>query len=140
VPKIIENYKKDSHKYRNIHNIFQWTIIIGSTIVTSTTGITIFTTSPSFSYIFKAIAAVCSITVSIAAGLTGYFKYRERSMNLQKAADDIELEYEAIDLGVGLYLNKPRDMAMGIFADKVISRIREQKEQQQVLEQPPDAK
>lgn len=140
VPKIIEKYKDESKTNRNTHNRLQWIIIIGSTIVTSTTGINIFTGSPIISYILKITAAIFSIIVSIAASFIGYFKYRERSMNLQKAADDIEHEYEAVKLGTHPYLNKSREQSLGLFADTVLNKIREQKEQQQILEQPPETK
>lgn len=140
VPKLIQEYKSESKKYRDIHNWLQWAIIIGSAFVTSITGATIFTDMPTLSFTLKLIAACCSLVVTIVAGFTGYFKYRERSTNLQKAADDIEHEYEAIKLGTHTYLDKPREEAMGIFVDKILKRIREQREQQQILEQPPDTK
>jgi len=140
VPKIIEEYKKEAKRYKNIHDRLQWTIIICSAFVTSLTGITVFTSIPILSYTFKSIAAICSLAVTIASSIMGYFKYRERSTNLQKAVDDIEYEHEAIKLGTYLYLNKPREQAIGIFADRVTNRIKEQKEQQQILEEPPDIK
>ncbi len=140
VPKLINEYQSESRRYRNAHNGLQWIVIIGSAVVTSTTGITIFTNLVTVSYIFKSLAAVCSLIVTIAAGFMGYFKYRERSTNLQKAADDIENEYEAIRLGTQIYLGEPREKAMGIFSDRVLKRIREHKEEQQILEQPSDVK
>ena len=137
---VIDEYKRESKRYRNIHNGLQWSIIIGSAIVTSTTSATIFTNLVTISYILKGFSAFCSLIVTIAASLMGYFKYRERSNNLQKAADDIENDYEAIKLGTHVYLGKTREEAMGIFADRVLRRIKEQKEEQQILEQPPDVK
>lgn len=139
VPKMIEEYKRESKKYRNTHDSLQWMIIIGSALVTSATSITIFTNVSTASYLLKGGSAICSLLVTIVAGFTGYFKYRERSLNLQKAADDIEHEYEAIKLGTHAYLNLPREEAMGVFANKIMSRIKEQREQQQILEQPSEA-
>ena len=140
IPLIIDEYKRESRRFRKIHNRLQWAVIIGSAIVTSTTGATIFTNLVNVSYILKGSAAFCSLIVTITASFIGYFKYRERSNNLQKAADDIENEYEAIKLGTHTYLNKSRDEAMGIFADRILRRIKEQKDEQQILEQPPDTK
>ncbi|HEU5383600.1 MAG TPA: DUF4231 domain-containing protein [Ktedonobacteraceae bacterium] len=140
VPQIIDEYKKESRQYRNFHNRLQWTIIIGSAIVTSATSATIFTNFVTVSYVLKGISALCSLFVTIAASVMGYFKYRERSNNLQKAADDIENDYEAVKLGTHVYLDKTREEAMGIFADRILKRIKEQKEEQQILEQPPDVK
>jgi hypothetical protein len=140
VPKLIEEYRQESEKYRDTHNKFQWIIIIGSAIVTSCTSITIFTETSTISYIIKVTAAMFSLAVTIVAGFTGYFKYRERSTNLQKTADDIEHEFNAIKLGTHIYLGKQRDEAIGLFCDRVIKRIKEQKEQQQTLEQPSENK
>lgn len=140
IPQIIDEYKSESRRYRDIHNGLQWAVIIGSAIVTSTTGATIFTNLVVVSYILKGSAAFCSLIVTITASFMGYFKYRERSNNLQKASDDIENEYEAIKLGTHTYLGKSREEAMGIFADKILRRIKEQKDEQQILEQPPDTK
>ncbi len=140
VPQVISNYRKESKHYRSAHNRYQWIIIIGSAVVTSLTGATVFTSLVTISFVFKVIAALCSLLVTIAAGFMGYFKYRERSNNLQKAADDIEQEYFAIQLGTHAYANKSREEALGLFADRVLKRIKEQQDEQQVLEQPPDAK
>lgn len=140
IPQIISEYRSESRRYRNIHNRLQWTVIIGSAIVTSTTGATIFTDLVTVAFVLKVLAAICSLIVTITASFMGYFKYRERSNNLQKAADDIENEYDAIKLGTHAYLNKTREDAMGLFADRILKRIKEQKDEQQTLEQPPDTK
>lgn len=140
VPLLIEEYKRESKQYRNTHDRLQWTIIIGSAVVTSMTSITIFISLPIFSYALKGFAAFCSLIVTIVASFISYFKYRERSMNLQHAADDIEYEYEAVKYGTDIYQGKPRDEALGMFANRIISRKREQKEQQRILEQPSEVK
>ncbi len=143
IPEIIQEYQDKSKRNRNIHNLFQWIIIIGSVIVTSTTGATIITETFGITVVFKWIAAVSSILVSIAAGATGYYKFRERSANLQETADDIEQEYKALKLRIGIYKdawNKSKEEALSIFAETVERRIKEQKQRQRILEEPPDTK
>ncbi|GCE18622.1 hypothetical protein KDK_24220 [Dictyobacter kobayashii] len=139
-PKLISDYQKEANKYRSVHNNIQNIVIIGSAIITSTTGITIFTSMPTVSFVLKVTSAALSLIVTIVAGFAAYYKFRERSVNSQKAADDIEHEYEAIKLGTHDYSNKTREEAMRLFSDRLLKRIRERKEQQQILEQSSDIK
>ncbi len=140
IPQIIKEYREQSNFYRNLHNFFQWIIIIGSVIVTSTTGATIVTDTIGVSQWFKWTAAFFSIMVSISAGATGYYKFKEKSNNLQEAADDIEREYKSLNLKIGDYKGKNNGDALVIFSEKTDSRITEQKKKQQLLEQPSDTK
>ncbi|SRR6266487_3499891 len=140
IPQIIKEYREQSNFYRNLHNFFQWIIIIGSVIVTSTTGATIVTDTIAKSQLFKWIAAFFSILVSISAGATGYYKFKEKGNNLQEAADDIEREYKSLNLNIGDYKGKSNEEVLIIFAEKTDSRIMEQKKKQQLLEQPSDTK
>jgi Protein of unknown function (DUF4231) len=102
IPNTITRYRKDSNGYRRTANIFQMVIIVGSVLATSATSAVGF----GFGDIFKWIAPAISISVAIAAGFTGYFKFRERSFNLQQTADTIEQEYVAVGLGIGYYKGK----------------------------------
>jgi hypothetical protein len=140
IPQIIREYREQSNFYRNLHNLFQWIIIIGSVIVTSATGATIVTDTVGISQWFKWAAAFLSILVSISAGATGYYKFKEKSNNLQEAADDIEREYKSLNLGIGEYRGRDSEEALLLFAEKTDSRITEQKKKQQLLEQPSDTK
>ncbi|HEX6481763.1 MAG TPA: SLATT domain-containing protein [Ktedonobacteraceae bacterium] len=88
----------------------------------------------------KWIAPVISIVVAISAGVTAYFKYKERSFNLQQTADAIEQEYVAVDLGIGYYKGKQQQEALELFAERVELLKDEQKKREQQLEQPPDVK
>lgn len=78
--------------------------------------------------------------VGLAAGFTGYFKYHERSFNLQQTADAIEREYEAVELRVGRYAGKSDEEAYALFADVVERHRDEQNKRQQQLDQPVEVK
>ena len=138
IPKVIEEYRTESKRYRKVHNRFQWIVMIGSVIVTSTTGATVLAESSQLSFMFKWISVVFSILVSISAAATGYFKFRERSANLQETADDIEHEYKAVGLEIDRYMGKSKKEALTLFAQVAEVRIKEQKKREQQLEQPPD--
>jgi hypothetical protein len=72
--------------------------------------------------------------VSISAGFTGYFKYRERSFNQQQTADAIAREAKAVELGIGDYA-VPEEEALKMFAQKVEDLKEEQRKKELQLEQ-----
>ncbi len=137
MPQTIARYKEESKYYRRLANYLQGTIIIGSVLVTSATSAAGFGL---FGDIFRWIAPIISIVVAISAGFIGYFKFRERSFNLQQTADNIEQEYNAVKLGLRYYKGRLPDEALELFAERVELLIEEQKKRQQQLEQPPDVK
>jgi Protein of unknown function (DUF4231) len=96
-PRVILNYQRESKSYRREANIFQILIIVGSVLTTSASSAVVFGVNG----IWRLIAPVISIVVTISAGLTAYFKYREKSFNLPQTADAIEQEYNAVRLGIG---------------------------------------
>lgn len=136
IPQIIRRYRKEADHYRNIANWLQITIIIGSVLVTSATSAAGF----EFGGVFRWIAPVISIVVAISAGIVGYFKFRERSFNLQQTADNIEQDYNALELGIGYYKGMKTNEALVLFAERVELLREEQKKRQQQLEQPTDTK
>src|SRR5437660_2876772 len=109
---ILEEYRTESKQYRKVHNRFQWIVMIGSVIVTSTTGATVLAETSQLSYVLKWASVLFSILVSISAAATGYFKFRERSSNLQETADDIEYEYKAVKLEIDRYTGKTKREAL----------------------------
>jgi hypothetical protein len=137
IPQTITRYKEESQHYRRLANYLQGIIIIGSVLVTSATSAVGFGL---FGDIFRWVALIISIVVAVSAGFIGYFKFRERSFNLQQTADNIEQEYKAVKLGISYYKGKRPDEALELFAERVELLIEEQKKRQQQLEQPPDMK
>jgi hypothetical protein len=131
----IEEYRDHALKYRKIHNRFQTIIIVGSLATTA------ITTAAATSYSLLEIVAACfSFAVGISAGMTGYFKFRERSMNLQQAADELDLEYKGAELGIHAYrtLANEEDRLL-TFAERAESIKNEQRKREQQLEQPPES-
>ncbi len=135
-PETIKNFRSESKSYRREANIFQILIIAGSVLTTSVSSAVGF----GLNDILRWIAPAISIVVTISAGLTAYFKFRERSFNLQQTADAIEQEYEAVGLGIGYYKDKKPQEALQLFAERVQFLKDEQKKRQQQLEQPPELK
>ncbi|MFF8400931.1 DUF4231 domain-containing protein [Streptomyces sp. NPDC015684] len=134
VPGLRDNYRRGAQKYRNRHNRFQITVIVGS-ILTS-----VATTASAEEGIWSWIAVGLSAIVSISAGIISYFKFRERSMNLQQTADSIELELQAFNLRINHYSpgRVSTDLAPSAFAE-TIERIKdEQRKKELQLEQPPE--
>ncbi len=134
IPAMIKEMRNKSKYYRKTHNTFQCVIIIGSILVTS------FTSAIGYAEIFKPLSTVISILVGISAGLTGYFKYKEKSFYLQRTADAIEQEYIALEQSIGFYKGKNRKEALILFIERIEILKEEQKKREQSLEQPPEVK
>ncbi|MFF0074623.1 SLATT domain-containing protein [Streptomyces sp. NPDC005494] len=131
VPGAIEQYRSDGLRYRRVHNLFQSVIIIGS-LATSTAASLAETPAP-----YKWITVGTSFSVGLAAGFTGYFKFRERSFYLQQTADAIEEEYDAVNLKVGRYKGSTDDAAALLeFTERVETLKNDQRKRQQQLDQP----
>ena len=128
----IDEYRDRALRYRRVHNRFQNTILIGSLV---TTGIA--TAALKFAVVEWA-AIVVSFAVGLSAGMTGYYKFRERSMNLQQAADDLEQEHKAVELGIRAYRKVAADQRLVEFAERAEGIKDEQRKREQQLEQPPD--
>jgi Protein of unknown function (DUF4231) len=130
VSDVIQQYRDEANRYRRVHNRLQSVVIVGSIVTSALT-----TASVSFVEVRWAAVGV-SAFVGLAAGFTGYFKYRERSFNLQQTADAIEREYEAVELRVGRYRAKNEADAYAIFAATVEDLRDDQNKRQQQLDQP----
>jgi hypothetical protein len=130
----IEEYRQESKGYRRVHNVLQSVIIVGSIVTTSVTSA--IGQGPAF----KWLAVVISITVGISAGFTGYFKFRERAMNLRQTADAIEHEYNAAELGIRRYRTLNEQEALAVLAEEVEWLRDEQRKREQQLEQPAEAR
>lgn len=128
----IEQYRLESKGWRRIHNVFQSTIIAGSIITTSVTA------AIGVLPWLKWVAAAISLIVGVSASFTGYYKFRERGLNLQQTADAIEAEYNAVNLGIRRYRGREAPDALELFAEQVEAPKDEQRKREQQLEQPPE--
>jgi hypothetical protein len=86
------------------------------------------------------VAVILSITVGTSAGFIGYFKFRERAMNLRQTADAIEHEYNAAELGIRRYKNLSDEERLTLLAEEVEWLREEQSKREQQLEQPPEVR
>jgi len=133
---LLEYYRKRAARNRRVHNIFQGIIIVGS-ILASTSAAMEGVNSPQ-----SLAAMILSTTVSISAGITAYFKFRERGHNLQMTADEIEKHYRASEFGLDDYAQYPEDerQRLRLFA-QLVERIKEEQRKRELqLEQSPSAK
>jgi hypothetical protein len=134
VPGDIEQFQKESQYYRRIHNALQAIIIIGALAASTLTGL--LQSVPQLRW----VAVGTTFAVGVAAGFTGYFKFRERSFYLQQTSDSIEQELNAVGLRIGRYKNKSEDDALIEFTEQVELLKIEQRKRQQQLEQPSEGR
>lgn len=130
LPLDIERYRTGQRYYRRIHNLLQSLIIMGSLGTSTAAGLG--TKLPNGQWIVVGL----SFAVGIAAGFTGYFKFRERGFYLQQTADAIDEELHALVLGIGKYKGKSEAEALEDFADNVERLKSEQRKREQQLDQP----
>lgn len=119
-------------------NWFQWIIIIGSVVATSLTGAA--ATDTSSQDWFRWVAAGISAVVSISAGATGFFKFRERSFGQQQTADTIKRHYKAVELRVGEYEGDDELEILRRFAGNIEAVKDEQRKRELQLEESSEAK
>jgi Protein of unknown function (DUF4231) len=95
IPGVIEQYRKESRGYRNVHNWLQSLVMMGSA------GVTTLAAMEATEWTWQKTSAVgLAFCVTVATAFTGYYKYRERSYFLQQTADAIEEEANALTLKV----------------------------------------
>lgn len=134
VPAEIERYRGESKYYRRVHNFLQAIIIIGA--LAGSTLTSLLQSVPSLRW----FAVGTTFAVGVAAGFTGYFKFRERSFYLQQTSDSIDQELSAVGLGIGRYKGKEESDAMTEFTEQVELLKVEQRKRQQQLEQPSEGR
>ncbi|WP_083931849.1 DUF4231 domain-containing protein [Nocardiopsis salina] len=137
VASVIDEYRHGARRYRTIHNRFQFFIIIVSSLVTLMA-----TASASVSELTW-VAATLSFLVASATGITGHFKYRERAVNLQRSADELEREYNSVEIGIDKYRrseNRGAEVILREFAEKAEEIKNEQRKREQQLEQSPESR
>jgi hypothetical protein len=132
VADVIEQFQRESRKYRRIHNSLQSLIMVGAT---STTTIASLNTANDLTW-QNVLTIAISFAITLAATFTGYYKFRERSYFLRETADAIEEQANALALGVGEYTDLAEDAALKHFTGIVESLRGEQRRRQQQLDQP----
>jgi len=133
---MIDQYRRGAARNRRVHNMFQIAIIVGSITVTTLTAANSKQTAVHWS------AAILSAVVSASAGVTGYFKFRERGYNLQSTADEIEKHFNAAQFQLDEYEevegeneSEKEKARLRLYA-KFVERIREEQRKRELqLEQ-----
>ncbi|MER6911328.1 DUF4231 domain-containing protein [Streptomyces sp. NPDC000594] len=87
---LIDTYRRRASRNRRVHNLFQLIIISGSIVTSTLTAM-----NPGRNDVLAIVTSALSALVGISAGITGYFKFRERGSTSQSTADDIERHYNA---------------------------------------------
>ncbi|MFC5290605.1 SLATT domain-containing protein [Actinokineospora guangxiensis] len=137
---LVEQFRRNATRNRGVHNAFQGFVIAGSIMGSTMTALV--GELPDIRW----YATVVTALVSISAGLTGYFKFRERGYNEQSTADDIERHYNAVQFRIGEYQlaggeseEEAEKIRLRKFAENVEKLKEEQRKRELQLEQSPGA-
>jgi hypothetical protein len=130
VPRDILQFKQEGRLYGRINNVLQGIVIVGSIGASALSGLV--QSVPQLRW----VTVGATLSVGIAAGFSGYFKFKERSFYAQQTADDIEHELSAVILGITPYSSSDkREEDIKLFTEKVEKLKLEQRKRQQQLEQ-----
>ncbi|MFI1255114.1 DUF4231 domain-containing protein [Streptomyces netropsis] len=94
---LMDTYRVRATRNRRVNNALQALIIAGSIVAS-----TLIAMDNSITPLSLA-ATILSATVGVSAGLSGYFKFRERGFNLQSTADELEKHYTAVQFHLDEY-------------------------------------
>lgn len=131
----IEDYRSGASRHRRIGNWFQGFIIIASV------GVSLLVTASGQFAQLQWTAVIISFLVASATSLNGYFKFRERGVNMQRAADDLEYEYNSAELAINNYRNEKNEVdRLKSFAERSERIKLDQRKREQQLEQAPQAR
>jgi cytochrome c biogenesis protein CcdA len=134
MPELVERYRLVANHYRNIYNTLQAFIIIGSLLASTFVG----AFEPAHWARWAAVILASAVGISSAIG--AHFKLNERSSEMQKTADLIEIEFRAVEFGIGDYEELEPEEALRKFVETV-ERIRtEHMTQKRKLDQPSDVR
>ncbi|MFE7317452.1 DUF4231 domain-containing protein [Streptomyces sp. NPDC057555] len=138
---LIDQYRKGAARNRRVHNFFQIIIITGSIVTSTLTAM-----NEGENLVLKISTSGLSALVGISAGVTGYFKFRERGYNLQSTADEIEKHYNASQFMLDDYAGPdpsqplPEQERLRTFA-RFVERLKEEQRKRELqLEQQSSAR
>ncbi|MFG1984401.1 DUF4231 domain-containing protein [Streptomyces albidoflavus] len=130
IPHEIDRLRRETRRYRRVHNFFQWSLFVAS-VTMSVTAAVYDPPQPG-----KGILIGLGAFISFTTAVTGYFKFRERAFNLQQTADAIEQHVTAYDLAISPY-NRSEGQANLERPAETVELLRvEQRKREQQLEQP----
>ncbi|MGA5045247.1 DUF4231 domain-containing protein [Streptomyces arboris] len=127
---VIASYRAQASRNRRVHNLFQLVIITGSIVVSTLTAM-----NQGSNELMAIFTSSLSAFVGISAGVTGYFKFRERGTTSQSTADEIEKNYNASAFQLGEYVGLEESPRLVLYAGTV-ERIKEEQRKREIqLEQ-----
>ncbi|MFD3739675.1 SLATT domain-containing protein [Streptomyces sp. NPDC058629] len=133
IPAEIERLQAEGLRYRRWHNGFQWLLILCSAAI------------PAVAALYdppqpgKGLLIGLGAAVSVITSAMGYYKFRERSFNLQQTADSIAQHLSALDLSIAPYGDVDEAQDLMRFAETVELLRDEQRKREQQLDQPHQA-
>ncbi|MFJ4329143.1 DUF4231 domain-containing protein [Streptomyces tricolor] len=127
---VIAAYRAQASRNRRVHNSFQLIIITGSIVVSTLTAM-----NQGSNTALSITTSSLSALVGISAGVTGYFKFRERGTTSQSTADDIEKNYNASGFQLGDYEGLEEIPRLILYAGTVEKIKEEQRKREIQLEQ-----
>ncbi|MDX2407624.1 DUF4231 domain-containing protein [Streptomyces microflavus] len=130
IPHEIDRLRRETRRYRRVHNFFQWSLFFAS-VTMSVTAAVYDPPQPG-----KGILIGLGAFISFTTAVTGYFKFRERAFNLQQTADSIEQHAIAFDLAISPYNHSEARTNLERLAETVELLRVEQRKREQQLEQP----
>ncbi|WP_331757361.1 SLATT domain-containing protein [Streptomyces anulatus] len=130
IPAEVRRLREEGRRYSRWHNGFQWLLILCSAAI------------PAVAALYdppqpgKGLLIGLGASVSVITSAMGYYKFRERSFNLQQTADSIEQHLAALDLTIPPYSDADERQNLARFAEAVESLRDEQRKREQQLDQP----
>lgn len=132
MPELVARYRNQANRYRSSNNALQAFVIVASLITSAITGL--FGTSAG---VRTGIVGL-TLAVAIASSTSTYFRLRERGAQFQKTADEIEIEFRSVELGINDYEGLKKQDALRLFVQKVEELRSEHMLRQRQLDQPAD--
>ncbi|TLP66548.1 DUF4231 domain-containing protein [Microbispora triticiradicis] len=128
----IEELSRYARRNGRYANILQWIVILGSVTATSLSGITVGGVDlPAV----RLVTAIASGLVSVAAGVSGFFKFRERRTTQQQTADAMRRHLKAVELRINEYDNEDEKLVLKAFAQNMEELKDEQRKRELQLEE-----
>ncbi len=133
MPDLVAHYRKQANRYRLANSALQAFVIVAALSVSAIAGL--FGTT----FDLRALIVVIALAIAIASSMGILFRLRERGSQLQQTADQIEIEFRAVELGINAYADAlDKTDALRIFVEKVEELRGEHMMRQRQLDQPSD--
>lgn len=130
IPAEVGRLRAEGRRYSRWHNGLQWLLILCSAAIPAVTAL-YDPPQPG-----KGLLIGLGAAVSVITSVMGYYKFRERSFNLQQTADSIEQHLAALDLSIPPYGDIDEERNLAQFAEAVEALRDEQRKREQQLDQP----